>query len=74
MNKVFIAAAAAAIIAPTALLAAPVANAQQPAQGDQCWTWHATTQDSSGQTLTCVHTPTTGHLTYWEYGGPSDSQ
>jgi hypothetical protein len=47
--------------------------AQGPNQGDSCVNWHATTQDSSGQTLTCTHLPDSGHLMYWEYGGPQDS-
>jgi hypothetical protein len=74
MKRAFIAAAAAAVIAPTALLAAPVDNAyaQPPAQGDQCWNWHATMQDSNGQTLTCTHLSDSGHMMYWEYGGAQD--
>jgi hypothetical protein len=37
-----------------------------PALGDQCQSWHATTTDSSGNTLVCTHTPDSGHLMYWE--------
>jgi hypothetical protein len=60
----------AALAAITLTLQAPVAQA---AQGDQCWNWHATMQDSSGQTLTCTHLPDSGHLMYWEYGGAQDT-
>lgn len=47
--------------------------AQSPAPGDLCYSWHATTQDSNGQTMTCTHTPDSGHLMYWELGGPRDT-
>ncbi len=47
--------------------------AQAPTPGQQCQTWHATTQDANGQTMTCTHLPDSGHLMYWEYGGPRDS-
>ena len=67
MRSNYVAAAAVIAFAPLA------PYAQQPAQGDQCSSWHATAQDSSGQTLTCVHTAQTGHLMYWEYGGQTDS-
>ena len=51
----------------------------QPAQGDQCYNWHATAQDASGRTLTCTHLPQSapgggsGHIMYWELGGAQDS-
>jgi hypothetical protein len=68
-----------AFVGIPALLAAGIAvapltpYAQQPNPGDQCQNWHATTQDSNGRTLTCVHTAWGGHLMFWEYGGQSDT-
>lgn len=53
------------------LMFAPSAHAT--GQGDQCWNWHATMQDSSGRTLTCTHLADSGHMMYWEYGGAQDS-
>ena len=67
MRKVLIAGVAAA----AAITFAPVPLAPSP--GQQCMTWHATAQDSNGQTMTCTHTSDSGHLMYWEYGGPQDS-
>jgi hypothetical protein len=67
------AAAVIGLAAFPAIAFTPLTPYARTAQGDQCWTWHATTQDNSGRTLTCVHTPTTGHLMYWEYGGQTDS-
>jgi hypothetical protein len=61
------------VIAAAAVLTPLTPFAQQPGQGDSCVNWHATTQDSNGQTLTCTHLPDSGHLMYWEYGGPQDS-
>ena len=71
-NAVLAATAAAAGIAAIAAVAlAPVPLSPNP--GEQCWNWHATAQDASGQTMTCTHLPDSGHLMYWEYGGPRDS-
>ncbi|MGO9035826.1 hypothetical protein [Mycobacterium sp.] len=56
-----------------AIIFAPSAHAQQIGQGDQCYNWHATTQDSNGNTLTCTHPADSGHMMYWEYGGPQDT-
>jgi hypothetical protein len=47
--------------------------AQSPPPGDVCYNWHATTQGPNGQTMTCTHLPDSGHIMYWEYGGPRDS-
>ncbi len=44
-----------------------------PNAGDQCWNWHATAQNANGQTMTCTHLTDSGHLMYWEIGGPRDS-
>jgi hypothetical protein len=66
-------AAVIALAVTAAVLTAPMAYAQGPSQGDSCVNWHATTQDSNGRTLTCTHLPDSGHLMYWEYGGPQDS-
>jgi hypothetical protein len=62
-----------ALAATAAVLTPGTASAQGPSQGDSCVNWHATTQDGNGQTLTCTHLPDSGHLMYWEYGGPQDS-
>jgi hypothetical protein len=62
MKKLLIAAALAAL---TPLGFAPVAHAT--GLGDPCWNWHATMQDSSGQTLYCTHTPDSGHGMSWQY-------
>jgi hypothetical protein len=64
-----IGAAVAASLPLVALSHAPLAHA---GQGDLCYNWHATMQDSNGQTLTCTHLPDSGQLMYWEYGGPQD--
>ena len=56
-----------------AWVSAPAAHADQATQGQPCTSWHATAQDSNGQALTCTHTSDSGHLMYWEYGGPQDS-
>jgi hypothetical protein len=59
-----------------AITAAGIALAPLPLSpnpGDQCWNWHATAQDAAGQTMTCTHTPDSGHLMYWGLGGPRDS-
>jgi len=58
----------AGVAASAAVTFAPLTPFAQTAQGDQCWTWRATTQDSNGQTLTCVHGLNTGHMMYWQYG------
>lgn len=71
-NSVLAAAAAAGGVAAVAAIAlSPVPLS--PNAGDQCWNWHATAQDASGQTMTCTHLPDSGHLMYWEIGGPRDS-
>ncbi len=60
-------------LASLAVLAgASVAQADPPAPGDPCTVWHATTQDSSGQTMWCNHMMTGTHGLVWQYGGPSD--
>ncbi len=51
---------------------AHVAQADPPSPGDPCSVWHATTQDSSGQTMWCNHMMTGTHGLVWQYGGPSD--
>jgi hypothetical protein len=56
----------------TAVVIALTPFAQNPAPGQQCYSWHATAQDSNGQTMTCTHTADSGHLMYWEYGGAQD--
>ena len=59
-----------------AVVAAGIALAPLPLSpnpGDQCWNWHATTEDSGGRTMTCTHTADSGHLMYWELGGPQDT-
>jgi hypothetical protein len=58
--------AAAAVIALTPF-------AQSPNPGDQCMNWHATVTGPNGQTMTCTHLPDSGHIMYWEYGGPRDT-
>jgi hypothetical protein len=50
-----------------------VADADQPAAGDQCMKWHATTTDNNGNAMTCTHTADSGHLMYWEIGGAQDT-
>lgn len=70
MKKLLIAAAIAAASIP--LAQAPRAHATN--QGDWCGTWHAITYDPNGRIMTCVHTPTTGHIMYWEYGDMSHNQ
>ena len=67
MMKTVLAAIVAVVLAPL------TPYAQQPAPGDQCMNWHTTTQDNSGRLMTCTHLPDSGHLMYWEYGGPRDS-
>ena len=49
-----------------------LAHADPPSPGDSCSVWHATTQDSSGQTMWCNHMMTGTHGLVWQYGGPSD--
>jgi hypothetical protein len=44
----------------------PLAHADPPSPGSLCYSWHATTTDSNGNTLVCTHTPDSGHLMYWE--------
>jgi hypothetical protein len=68
MKKLLIGGVAAAAVT-LSMAAAPIAQA---AQGDQCYNWHATMQDSTGQTLTCTHLADSGHMMYWEYGGAQD--
>jgi hypothetical protein len=70
MRKLLIGAAVAVSLPLVTLSHAPLAHA---GQGDLCYNWHATTQDSNGQTLTRTHLPDSGHLMYWEYGGAQDS-
>lgn len=58
--------------APLAVIAgAGLAHADPPSPGDPCSVWHATTQDSSGQTMWCNHMMTGTHGLVWQYGGPS---
>jgi hypothetical protein len=45
-----------------------------PSPGDECMYWHAHTQVAYGRTLTCVHVPQDDSVTYWEYGGFTDTQ
>jgi phthiodiolone/phenolphthiodiolone dimycocerosates ketoreductase len=47
--------------------------AQNPSPGQQCMNWHATATDANGRVMTCTHLPDSGHIMYWEYGGPRDS-
>lgn len=89
MKAFGLAAAAAIAFAPFTVGAPPVhakpledagiANApltpypQDPSPGQQCFNWHATTVGPNGQMMTCTHLPDSGHLMYWEYGGPRDT-
>jgi hypothetical protein len=50
-----------------------LAHAQPPGPGDPCPVWHATTQDSSGNTMWCNHMMTGTHGLVWQRGGPSDN-
>ena len=64
---------AGAALASLALIAGTgLAHADPPSPGDPCAVWHATTQDSSGQTMWCNHMMTGTHGLVWQYGGPSD--
>jgi len=72
MKRSIIAAGFGGMLAAGFLASAPLANATN--QGDWCGTWHATTYDPNGRIMTCVHTPTTGHIMYWEYGDMSHNQ
>ena len=63
--------AGAGVAAFVAIVLAPIPLS--PNAGDQCWNWHATAQNANGQTMTCTHLPDSGHLMYWEIGGPRDS-
>jgi len=49
-------------IAAAGIALAPLPLSPNP--GDQCWNWHATTQDSAGRTMICTHLPDSGHLMY----------
>jgi hypothetical protein len=44
-----------------------------PSPGEVCYNWHATTQGPNGNMMTCTHLPDSGHIMYWEYGGPRDT-
>ena len=62
-----------AAIAAAVVLAPLTPYMQGPSAGDQCFNWHATMQDSNGRLMTCTHLPDSGHIMYWEYGGPRDT-
>lgn len=76
MKQLLIGVAAAALVP---LGFAPLAYADTPVAGQPCQNWYATTQHSSGRTLTCTHLPQSapgggsGHLMYWELGGAQGS-
>ena len=64
-----------AVVIP-AVLAAGILFAPAPltlSPGDVCYNWHATTRGPNGNTMTCTHLPDSGHIMYWEYGGPRDT-
>lgn len=52
-----------------AIFTAPLAHAA-PNLGDSCTTWNVSVPDGNGGTLTCKHLANSGHLMYWERGGP----
>ncbi len=61
------------ILASLAILAeTATAQADPPSPGDPCTVWHATMQDSSGNTMWCNHMMTGTHGLVWQYGGPSN--
>ena len=60
-----------AAVAPLAVIAGPVSHMLIHSPGDPCSVWHATTQDSSGQTMWCNHMMTGTHGLVWQYGGLS---
>jgi hypothetical protein len=62
-----------ALIALGVVLAPLTPFVQDPSPGQQCMNWHATAQGPNDQTMTCTHLPDSGHIMYWEYGGPRDS-
>jgi hypothetical protein len=59
----------AALLAAAAISIAPAAHAA-PGAGQICYNWNTSVSDGQGGTLTCKHRSDSGHLMYWQYGGP----
>jgi hypothetical protein len=70
--RTFAAAVFAAVGAAGLWLGTAVAGADTDQAGQLCPSWHATSVDASGRTLTCNCTMTAPHNLVWQLGGPSD--